>query len=215
MTLYHIPVCEERFNGWMCRIIAREKSWEHTRRKRRLALRQATSERLNNGDTKCIEENMNNISSTVLVTEEFNGVGQTNKNSDATSINMVKENNAGSEENSEEKVCEEKGRTSILTCKLCIETKNSEYEMDDVFKIWMIYENGSGGLNALHSLRQYFINRLGVREKILNSCPKDNKKKRKKARRDVAGTSFVPIVQSQSDNEDLSKKKNIDSSDDS
>jgi len=192
----------------MYRIIAREKSWEHTRKQRRSALRQTASKRLYNGDVKYIEENVSNdknISNTVLVMEEADR--ESNSNSDA--IMTVKESNVESanEENSKKEILDD--RIPILTCKLCIETENSKHAEDNVFKIWMTYENGNGGLDALHSLRQYLINQLGMRDKVLYNSSKANKKrKRRKTKRDVADFA-LPIAQSQMDNENSIKKENI------
>ncbi|EZA50536.1 Methyltransferase-like protein [Ooceraea biroi] len=217
VTLYRIPVCKDSFNGWMCRIVAKEKSWEHARRKRRLALRQTAPKRLDDGGGKCIEETVNDKDTSDAIAEGPNDTGQANKNSDATStIITVEGNNAegASDESSEEKVLDE--RIPVLTCKLCVETRSSECDEDDVFRIWMVYENGSGGLDALHSLRQYLINRLGVRGKILDNSSKDSKKqRRKKARKDVAGTSFaVPTARPRTVDEDSSRKGDTGSSDD-
>jgi hypothetical protein len=194
----------------MCRIIAREKSWEHTRKERRLILRQTASKRLRNGDVKYIEENVSNdknISNTVLIMEKSDE--RSNNNSDA--IMTVEESNveSASEENSKKEIFDD--RIPILTCKLCIES--SKCEEDNVFKMWMIYENGNGGLDALHSLRQYLINQLGVREKVIYNSSKGRKRKMRKTKRDVAGFA-VPIAQSQTDNENSIKKENTNSFDD-
>jgi len=193
----------------MCRIIAREKSWEHTRKERRLILRQTASKRLHNGDIKYIEGNVSNdknISNTVLVMEEPDG--QSNNNPNATMT--VEESNveSASEKNSKKEIFD--NRVPILTCKLCIES--SKREENNIFKMWMIYENGNGGLDALYSLRQYLINQLGVQEKVLYNSSKGNKKRKmRKIKRDVAA---VPIAQSQMDNQNSMKKENTNSSDD-
>jgi len=124
-----------------------------------------------------------------IVIKEFNDIGQVNKNSsDKTSIIKVEH-----EKSSDKKILE---CVPILTCKLLVEIASCEETIvqDDVFRIWMIFENGSGGLDALQSLRQYLINKLDVREKIVN--PSKSIKKRKGKKRKISdGDVNIPVEQ--------------------
>lgn len=177
INLQDLSISEDSFDSWSGRIIARERSWEHARRKRRLAQRQIMLKRVKDEGEEYIEANVGKISNSISVIKEPNDIGQANKNSSDETLTIKAEN----EESSDKKVLE---RVPLLTCKLWIEIESSEYEeaivQDDVFRIWMIFENGSGGLNALQSLRQYLINKLDVREKILINSSKSVKKRRRK-----------------------------------
>ncbi|XP_011646547.1 U6 small nuclear RNA (adenine-(43)-N(6))-methyltransferase [Pogonomyrmex barbatus] len=151
---------EDNFDNWSCQIIARERSWEHTRRKRRLA-QQIAMKRAKGETDECIEANM--------CIEE-------------TSIKIENDMKKLNEERSDKKLFDD---TPLLVCKLWVEVMGIESsdsediitQSDEIFRIWMIFEDGHGGLDALHSLRQYLINKLGVREKILDNPLKIKKKK--------------------------------------
>ncbi|XP_067213904.1 uncharacterized protein [Linepithema humile] len=219
IKLQDVPVNEDNFDGWMCRIIAGEKSWEHSRRKRRLAQRETALKRLKNESDECIKTNaIQEISSTV--TKEDDNNEQVNKNpSDEPSSSTVQVRNdtsSSNEKNFAKKVPEK--RVPLLVCKLCVQIESPECDeetlMQDVFRIWMLFENGSGGLEALQSLRQYLINKLQVREKIGDSLSKPVKKRRKRTRNAPGGSGGTAIERSQSE-KDLSigeDAKSFDSS---
>lgn len=144
----------------MCQVTATERSWEHTRKKRRLA-QQATLKRAKGEDEgECIEAN-----------------------AEETSIKIRNGTKSSHGESSDKELSDKDG--PLLVCKLWIETESLDdsqdviTQSDEVFRIWMVFDNGSGGLDALHSLRQYLINKLGVREKILDNPLKIKKKKKK------------------------------------
>ncbi|CAL1689636.1 unnamed protein product [Lasius platythorax] len=189
INLQDLSISEDSFDSWSGRIIARERSWEHARRKRRLAQRQLMLKRVKDEGEEYIEANVGKISNSTSVIKEPNDIGQANKNSSDETLTIKAEN----EESSDKKVLE---RVPLLTCKLWIEIESSEYEeaivQDDVFRIWMIFENGSGGLNALQSLRQYLINKLDVREKILINSSKSVKKRRRKISKKESSENSSP-----------------------
>lgn len=156
-----VPISEESFDVWACRVTASERSWEHTRRKRRLA-QQIALERAKGKDGECIGANT----------------------AEETSIktgNDVKSTHEGS---SGKQLPDKDG--PLLVCKLWVEAESRDDSEDvitrpeELLRIWMIFENGHGGLDALHSLRQYLINKLGVREKILDNPSKFKRKKKRK-----------------------------------
>lgn len=198
----------------MCRITAGEKSWEHSRRKRRLAQRETALKRLKNESSECIETNaVEEISGTEPVTKD-NDNKQANKNNlDESPSTIQVRNDASSpnEKDSAKKVPEK--RVPLLVCKLCVQIESPECDeeasmQDDVFRIWMVFEYGSGGLDALQSLRQYLINKLQVREKICDNPSKSVKKRRKRTKSNPGGSSSTSAEQSQSDNKkDLSMSK--------
>ncbi|XP_011862229.1 PREDICTED: methyltransferase-like protein 16 homolog [Vollenhovia emeryi] len=146
ILLQDLPVPEDSLD-WACKITAREKSWVHMRRKRRLAQRIALK-RTRGEDGECIE--MNTCAGETSIKTE----------------NDTKDPH----EESPDKVLPDKDGP-LLVCKLWVETESSDdsqdviTQPDEMFRIWMVFENGYGGLDALHSLRQYLINNLGVREK--------------------------------------------------
>lgn len=194
IKLQNLSIPEDSFISWSGRIIAKEKSWEHARRKRRLAQRQKKTENEDEEQNKSEEYTKVNTEtgeySNSVVIKEFNDIGQVNKNSlDKTST--IKVENEGS---SDKKVS---GCVPILTCKLWIEIENCEEAIiqDDVFRIWMIFENGSGGLDALQSLRQYLINKLDIREKIVVNPSKSVKKKKGRKRKISDGDINIPLEQ--------------------
>lgn len=190
IKLQDLSVPENSFDSWSGRVIARERSWEHARRKRRLEQRQIALKRVKNEDEHIEAEEAGENSKSIK--ESSNDIEQTNKNSlDEASTTKV-------EESSSKKVLEQ---VPLLTCKLWVEMGCSEEceeadVEDDVFRIWMIFENGSGGLDALQSLRQYLINKLDVREKILVN-PSKSVKKRRKGRRKISDDGVtVPLKRS-------------------
>lgn len=158
----------------MCRLTAEEKTWEHARRKRRLA-QQLALKKLKDADGGRVEVNTVETSSdTVLVAEENVDVKQADENpSEETS--SVREEESGESSSK---------REPLLTCELWIEIESSHMEEtvsnDDMFCIWMTFKDGSGGLDALQSLRQYLKNRLGVKRMVLDDPTRPVKKAKKK-----------------------------------
>ncbi|XP_014474028.1 PREDICTED: methyltransferase-like protein 16 homolog [Dinoponera quadriceps] len=185
IKLQEVPVPEGNFDGWVCRLTAKERTWEHARRKRRLA-QQLALKKLKNAE--CTEANVHTVetSETVPVAEES-----------SSSITLVAEENVKhADGNSPEETLpvgkERNGESSgksvpLLTCELWVEIESPEIEetipQDDVFKMWMIFKNGSGGLEALQSLRQYLINRLEVKKTESHDSSKPAKKKRKRTKK--------------------------------
>lgn len=172
VKLQDVPVPEDNFDSWVCQIIARERSWEHMRRKRRLA-QQIALKRAKGEDGECIE---------------------TRPCAGETWIKTKNDTKKPHEKNSDKELLDKDG--PLLVCKLCVETESHDDSQDiitqpnEIFRIWMVFENGYGGLDALHSLRQYLINKLGVREKILDN-PSKFKRKKKKVKKDGRVTAAV------------------------
>lgn len=185
VVLQDVPVPEDNFDGWACQLTAREKSWEHMRRKRRLA-QQIALKRAKGEDGECI---------------------RTNTCAEGTSTKTENSTKRPHEESSDKELFNKDG--PLLVCKFWVEAENPDDSQDvivqsnKIFRIWMIFENGYGGLDALHSLRQYLINKLGVRKKIPDN-PSKFKRKKKKLKK--TGKS---LLQSQLD----SKKDLVDKQD--
>lgn len=162
--LQDVPVPEDNFDSWACQVTARERSWEHMRRKRRLA-QQIALKRAKGEDGECIQAN--------ICAEE-------------TSIKIENSTKKPYEESSDKELPDK--NVPLLVCKFWVEAENPDDSQDvivqsnKIFRIWMIFENGYGGLDALHSLRQYLINKLGIRKKILDN-PSKFKRKKKKSKR--------------------------------
>lgn len=183
-----LPIPENSLDNWACQIIAKERSWEHTRRKRRLA-QQIALKRAKGEDGECSRD---------MYAEE-------------TSIKTENDTKNPREESSDKALPDKE--VPLLVCKLWVETESPDdaqdiiTQFDKIFKMWMIFENGHGGLDALNSLRQYLINKLGVREKILDNpskCDGFSKRKKKILKKNVDGSK----LQSQSDNgKDLTNNK--------
>lgn len=192
IKLQDLSIPEDSSDSWLGRITAREKSWEHARRKRRLAQRQIALKRVKDKSEEHNEANIKTgeYSDSISIIKEPNDIKQDNKNS-SDKISIIGVEN---EESSDKKVFE---CVPLLTCKLWIEIESSECEdaavQDDVFRIWMIFENGSGGLDALQSLRQYLINKLDVREKILINQSKSVKKRKEKRRKTSDEDVAIPL----------------------
>jgi len=174
VKLQDVPIPEDNFDGWVCQVTARERSWEHTRRKRRLA-QQIALKRAKGKDGECIENTHTCAEETCIKTENDT------KNSH--------------EENTDKELLDK--NIPLLVCKLWIEAESPDSQDDNlitqsdkIFRIWMVFENGYGGLDALHSLRQYLINKLGVREKILDT-PSKFKRKKKVKKGKKAATSIA------------------------
>lgn len=100
----------------------------------------------------------------------------------------------------------------LLVCKLWVEiesrddSQNVITQPDEIFRIWMVFENGHGGLDALHSLRQYLINKLGVREKILDN-PSKIKRKKKKFKKNTDGKAATPVAEQSDSRKDLASDR--------
>lgn len=131
------------------------------RRKRRLA-QQSALKRVKGENNKCIEAN-------TCAEETSIETGNSAKNSD--------------EESSDKELRDKNG--PLLVCKFWVEaeSRNNSQDIitqpDEILRIWMVFENGYGGLDALHSLRQYLINKLEVKEKILDNPSKTKRKKKR------------------------------------
>ncbi|XP_018339589.1 PREDICTED: methyltransferase-like protein 16 homolog isoform X2 [Trachymyrmex septentrionalis] len=162
IKLQDVPISEDSFVSWACRVTARKRSWEHMRRKRRL-VQQFGLKRAKGESCECIKEN-------TCVEETSIETGNSAKNSD--------------EESSDKELSDKNG--PLLVCKFWVEVGSRDdsqdiiTQLDKILRIWMVFENGYGGLDALHSLRQYLINKLKVREKILDNPSKRKKKRVKK-----------------------------------
>ncbi|KAM0726534.1 RNA N6-adenosine-methyltransferase mettl16 [Formica fusca] len=191
IKLQDLSIPEDSSDSWLGRITVREKSWEHARRKRRLA-QQIALKRVKDKDEEHNKVNVKTgeYSNSISIIKEPNDIKQDNKNS-SDKISSIRAEN---EESSDKKVFE---CVPLLTCKLWIEIESSECEeaivQSDIFRIWMIFENGSGGLDALQSLRQYLINKLDVREKILVNQSKSVKKRREKRRKISDEDVAIPL----------------------
>ncbi|KYQ60185.1 Putative methyltransferase METT10D [Trachymyrmex zeteki] len=161
IKLQDIPISENNFDSWACQVTARKRSWEHMRRKRRLA-QQSALKRVKGENNKCIEAN-------TCAEETSIETGNSAKNSD--------------EESSDKELRDKNG--PLLVCKFWVEaeSRNNSQDIitqpDEILRIWMVFENGYGGLDALHSLRQYLINKLEVKEKILDNPSKTKRKKKR------------------------------------
>ncbi|CAL7947339.1 unnamed protein product [Xylocopa violacea] len=148
----NLPI--DDFNGWSCQLIAKNNTWLHARRKRRLAQRMMN--RSKDHDTN---------DTTVL-----NGAVQestTEKLSEDNSENVINEQNQMSMEE------------PLLICNLFVEVVEHEESEDDV-KISMVFEKGTGGKNALETFRQYLINKLDVKVYSQKQHGRPNKRKRKR-----------------------------------
>ncbi|KAG5346198.1 MET16 methyltransferase, partial [Acromyrmex charruanus] len=157
IKLQDVPIPEDSFDNWACRATARKRSWEHMRRKRRLAQQSALKRaKRESGECNAVEETSIEIRNSA-------------KNSD--------------EESSDKELSDKNG--PLLVCKFWVEaeSRNDSQDIitqpDEILRIWIVFENGYGGLDALHSLRQYLINKLEVREKILDNPSKTKKKKKR------------------------------------
>ncbi|XP_032674246.1 U6 small nuclear RNA (adenine-(43)-N(6))-methyltransferase [Odontomachus brunneus] len=191
IELQEVPISEDNFDGWVCQLTAKEKTWEHARRKRRLT-QQLALKKLKESDGECVKTSVNTkeTSDTIITAEENINIKQANEKLSEETLSARKEKYG---ESSSECV-------PLLTCELWVEIESSEIEEtvpeDDLFRIWMIFENGSGGLEALQSLRQYLMNRLGVKRTSLHDPSKSVKKRRKKMKRNTGEDVTVPLNQS-------------------
>ncbi|EFN83850.1 U6 small nuclear RNA (adenine-(43)-N(6))-methyltransferase isoform X2 [Harpegnathos saltator] len=175
IKLQEVPTFEDIFDGWVCQLTVREKTWEHARRKRRLA-QQLALKKLKNVDGDCV-----NVST--YTEDTLNAVSVLEENVDAKQadeISLEERLSVRSKEESEESSskCD-----PLLTCELFVEIDSPNMEEtvsdDDMFSIWMNFKDGSGGLDALQSLKQYLKNRLGVKRTVLHDSSKPVKVRKK------------------------------------
>lgn len=178
IKLQEVPISEDSFDGWVCQLTAEERTWEHARRKRRLA-QQLALKKLEDPNGECVEVNVSakESSDIVLTTEQNIDLKQANEKPPKDTLSVKKEKYG---ENSKESI-------PLLACKLWVQIESSEIEgtdpQDDLFRISMIFENGSGGLEALQSLRQYLMNRLEVKRTAFQDPSKPVKKRRKRMKK--------------------------------
>ncbi|XP_050451458.1 U6 small nuclear RNA (adenine-(43)-N(6))-methyltransferase [Cataglyphis hispanica] len=187
IKLQDLSIPEDSSDNWLGRITAKEKSWEHARRKRRLAQRQIALKRTKDKGEEHNEANVKTGEYSDSIIKESNDIKQDFKNS-SDKISTIR----AEKEESSDKKC-----VPLLTCKLLIEIESSEHEsavVQDVFRIWMIFENGSGGLDALQSLRQYLINKLDIREILINQSKSVKKRKEKRRKSSDEGVA-IPLEQ--------------------
>ncbi|XP_020284195.1 methyltransferase-like protein 16 isoform X2 [Pseudomyrmex gracilis] len=193
IKLEDVAIPEDSSDAWVCEITAMERSWEHMRRKRRLMQRQLALKKLKIENSE-FETNVDieKMSDAILVAEESNNVEFNN----SSSSSIKPETTAKSRSKSFDKESDE--CVPLLTCMLCVEMGNIKCKkgtVQNMFKIQMIFRTGNGGVEALQSLRQYLINKLGIRNKTLDNSSISAKKKRKRTKK----TSVISIRQSQLD----------------
>lgn len=143
---------------WACRLMIDEDTWSHERRKRRMMA----------------NENVTIPSKKICL--------------DASS-----EDNDHTEEpkSTDFDIREIKG--SFLLCNLIVGAMKADEDYSDEddddedeekrMKISMYFEGGSGGRNAMETLRQYLINKLGLREVFKEKTSAKNKQRSKKKKK--------------------------------
>ncbi|XP_034188511.2 U6 small nuclear RNA (adenine-(43)-N(6))-methyltransferase [Osmia lignaria lignaria] len=149
------------FNGWSCQLIAENDTWSHARRKRRLAQRQMNKSRDHDReDTNTSNDLTKNCSEELIENNtKDNTTAQKQVQLSAENVDM---------------------KEPLLICSFFVEPIEHEEPENDDLKISMIFEKGTGGINALETFKQYLINKLDVREYFQKQCARPNKKKRKR-----------------------------------
>ncbi|XP_017755392.1 PREDICTED: methyltransferase-like protein 16 homolog [Eufriesea mexicana] len=152
----NLPI--DGFNGWSCQLIAKNDTWSHTRRKRRLSQRLMNqSVTHNTKDTIALECVVENSGEKLIKNNTENIIGE-QKNQELIEKSIAKE--------------------PLLICNIFAEIiEHEESENEDV-RISMVFEKGTGGKNALETFRQYLINKLDVREYFQKQYTRPNKRKR-------------------------------------
>lgn len=147
---------------WGCQLTARNDTWSHARRKRRLAERQ---------NKNCKEIN---IESTVI-TEQINVESEvkTTKHLD------VKNEHPQLVSTKDTETSDHKDPLLVFNLFLNILENEKDPEKNNA-KISLFFESGTGGRSTLETLRQYLINNLNVRIYFQQFCSKTNKRRRKK-----------------------------------
>ncbi|XP_014614985.1 PREDICTED: methyltransferase-like protein 16 isoform X1 [Polistes canadensis] len=154
---------------WVCQLTARNDTWSHARRKRRLA------ERLNK-DCKKIK-----LESTV-VTE------QTNTESEVGTIQPsdVKDEDMQLVFKKDTEISDHKDLYLVFVLFLNL-LKDKKYPEENNVNICLFFESGTGGKHALERFRQYLVNKLNVRVHFEQFCSskwnKNRNKRYKKAKK--------------------------------
>lgn len=147
-----LTIPKKEFNGWTCRLKALEDSWSHARRKRRMARQSETSPK-----KPC-----------------FENFGTKKDHDDSSQKNDDRATNIETTSNPAE---------PLLECSLIVgqfESEDAEEEAGNPIKVCMMYESGRGGKLALEALKQYFINKLSIRDYLLSQSRANSPKKRKR-----------------------------------
>lgn len=171
-----MPIPENNSDGWACQITATERAWEQARRKRRLAQQQIQLKKSKSEDGTVRNTE---YSSTVNVAEKSDRAKQIHINL-SDQILVIKDEKhieSTNDHNLNAKVPDE--CPPVLKCELYVEIGSSQIKtitQNSIFKIWMIFENGTGGLEAFQSFRQYLINKFRIRDNLF-SMQKSVKKK--------------------------------------
>lgn len=147
----------EKYPSWACQIIACTDTWSHARRKRRMEMREESLKKQRLEDLNESEKIKLNTNCFELATDKTN-------------------------------------TDPLLTCTLLAREKgkknndSKEFESDEecssdekMLRICLVFESGHGGKQSLETLRQYFVNKLNIREFFHKKNPsKPNKRKRKR-----------------------------------
>lgn len=148
----------ERYPCWACQLKAYSDTWSHARRKRRMEMRQQALKKQKTEDSSSNDVVEPEVDNTELKEPE--------KNSDPLLVCTL--------------LAREKGKIDDDSDELESE-EESETNDQKMLRICLVFESGHGGKQSLETLRQYFVNKLNIREFFHKQNPsKPNKKKRKK-----------------------------------
>ncbi|KAK0174769.1 hypothetical protein PV327_010499 [Microctonus hyperodae] len=139
IDIKELTLMNEEFDGWTFELSANEDTWSHARRKRRMLMQreQSTDKKI------CIEND------TELKQQEI-------PCRISSSVDSHLPNN----------------KKPYLVLNLAIEklnfdaNKSKSTDENEEIKIYMIYQSGYGGKNALETFKQYLINKFEIREYI-------------------------------------------------
>ncbi|XP_046621903.1 U6 small nuclear RNA (adenine-(43)-N(6))-methyltransferase isoform X1 [Neodiprion virginianus] len=150
---------------WCCQLMADEDTWSHGRRKRRMMANQSLPSKRPCPDIFSENDSEKQEALDASFGDDSEREEKTTALPNGVNTQPVK--------------------GSFLICDLVvgeIEPNDNEKKL----KISMIFESGSGGRNALETLRQYFINKLNVREfiKAQSSVKNKQRKRRVKLKKD-------------------------------
>lgn len=171
IKIKEIQLDDDDYPCWACQLIGFNDTWSHARRKRRMAMRQEAlkKQRIDNPDS-------------------------------SNEIDKLQSDESGS---AESEIKSTESNEPLLVCTLLVGEKSehvddsddaeddSEKDTNDenMLRICMLFESGTGGKLSLETLRQYLVNKLNIRDffhKKNPSKPNKKKRKRKKIKKDVS-----------------------------
>ncbi|KAI4503682.1 hypothetical protein M0802_001085 [Mischocyttarus mexicanus] len=158
----------ERTPKWVCKFTAKNDTWTHARRKRRVAERE-------NKDCKKIKLENTAVTEQTNTKSEVGIIERTNVKDEDIQLVFKKDTEISD------------NKDNFLVFFLFVDVLNDKNDPDKkIVKICLYFESGTGGRNSMERLRQYLINKLDVRVYYREFCSAKWKRKKNNKHKETA-----------------------------